>query len=219
MLKLVLRLAAPVAAGALFCAITPSRASADSLIDGQIINSLSNVGAPSLGSLGVAVDTTGTTAFSYSNVGGGTYDVNVYQGSGTGGFVYFTVTASPNSGSDIATITMGNFGAAATTVYDIATGSRSATSISRVDSSGYDHVDFQFSPVNTTGASDTYLIETDSTSYESGSIAFIDSIVSPNMPSFQPAPLPATASTGLALLGGLGVLGGVNVLRRRRQMA
>jgi hypothetical protein len=32
-------------------------------------------------------------------------------------------------------------------------------------------------------------------------------------------PLPATASTGLALLGGLGVLGGVNVLRRRRQMA
>jgi hypothetical protein len=33
------------------------------------------------------------------------------------------------------------------------------------------------------------------------------------------APLPATASTGLALLGGLGVLGGVSVLRRRRQMA
>lgn len=33
------------------------------------------------------------------------------------------------------------------------------------------------------------------------------------------APLPTTASTGLALLGGLGVLGGVSVLRRRRQMA
>jgi hypothetical protein len=32
-------------------------------------------------------------------------------------------------------------------------------------------------------------------------------------------PLPASASTGLALLGGLGVLGGVSMLRRRRQMA
>lgn len=32
-------------------------------------------------------------------------------------------------------------------------------------------------------------------------------------------PLPATASTGLALLGGLGLLTGVSVLRRRRQMA
>jgi hypothetical protein len=31
------------------------------------------------------------------------------------------------------------------------------------------------------------------------------------------APLPATASTGLALLAGLGILGGVSVLRRHRQ--
>ena len=38
---------------------------------------------------------------------------------------------------------------------------------------------------------------------------------------FVPAaiPLPSTASTGLALMGGLGLLTGVNVLRRRRQMA
>ena len=40
-------------------------------------------------------------------------------------------------------------------------------------------------------------------------------------PAIVPAaiPLPATASTGLALMGGLGLLTGVNVLRRRRQMA
>jgi hypothetical protein len=41
----------------------------------------------------------------------------------------------------------------------------------------------------------------------------------PLIPTVTPLPLPATASTGLALMGGLGVLTGVNVLRRRRQMA
>lgn len=78
--------------------------------------------------------------------------------------------------------------------------------------------DFHFQPPNgvATGDATTILIVyTDATSFGVGDI-FIQDGAQAHVPGFAPVPLPATASTGLALLAGLGVIGGVSALRRRR---
>jgi hypothetical protein len=67
------------------------------------------------------------------------------------------------------------------------------------------------------GTSSVLVVKTDATQYSGGGIAVIDGATA-NIPALGPAtaPLPATASMGFGLLGGLGCLTGVNVLRRRR---
>lgn len=82
----------------------------------------------------------------------------------------------------------------------------------------------QFNFTTPFGASTTsvlLVIETNAKTFGTGGVSAHDGAGTPSLPALEPtiAPLPATASTGLALLGGLGLLTGVNVLRRRRQMA
>lgn len=106
---------------------------------------------------------------------------------------------------------LSSFGTPGTTV---------TTSIDR-NSTG-NAIDFNFGTGITAGTTtEVMVVKTDAPTFRGGTITFDDNASVTYTTTFGPTavPLPATASTGLALLGGLGLLSGVSVLRRRRQMA
>lgn len=200
-------------AGLLLSALPAASANGDTLVAGTPLGHPSAGSLPPVGNLVGSITNQPYTLLTAGPLpvvaGTGSYSEQVYKVAGTTTLVFdFTIATGT-----IETVSLNNFGGFATDIFSNG-GGLQATSVKR-NNGGTINLGFD-APSGFTGASEKFIIQTNAPSYALGSISFIDG-GSTSVVGFQPAaPLPATASMGFGLLGGLGCLTGMNVLRRRR---
>lgn len=231
MLSWLKRLAAPVAAVALFVALPPAGANADPLLF-----PIGATGVPSFSSLPA-----GTLADSISGnfamvdglgntTGTGSYNVFVYSPDTGTGFTTIAFNFSVATGA-VERVTLRNFGSFAVDVTQTNSGLGTATGVTRL----VGDIGFNFGvpigyldPDGPGGlppialpfqSTNTFILRTDAPTYTAGSIVFQDGGNAREI-SFAPAavPLPATAWMGLVLIGGVGSARGMSMVRRRRAL-
>jgi hypothetical protein len=212
MLRPLLRLAAPLVAVAFFGMVSAARA-----------DSLPNPGLlllPSLGSI-PAGTLAGTASGNYTlldvgNVvkGTGSYNVSVYSPDTGTGDTTITFQVHVNTGL-LEEISLTDFGTFSTDVTQDGSGVNAAI-VTRADGT----VGFHFVPgLNSlTPDTATFIIRTNAPSYTNGSIQFIDGGIDTKASFGVAVPLPATASMGLVLLGGVGGIGAFRRMKSRRDV-
>ena len=218
------RLAVPAVGVALLSSFSLRSAQASSLPYNISGGSISD-GTTDYNGLGSALATTGEENYTLKDffnttVGQGTVKESVYSDASNkfgAGDLTFVVSIDSVTMGDVGRITLSDFSNASG--FDIsATGSGSAATSVELISSGHGvEIDFT-GGIQVGGKSETFILQTNAQSFSPGSLGILDT-GGAQVAGFGVAPLPATASTGLVLLGGLGALAGVNALRRRRQTA
>jgi hypothetical protein len=228
MLRSLRRLAAPMFAAALVG--VGSIAAADVVAPGT--SGLSDVFVNPTGT----VLATGSGTFANSTGGSGSWEEEVLTGGISGGTQYvfqFSTNAGSTAleritASDSYAPYITDVGWALTVNGGTFLGAGTIAPVTVDRSNDGNVIGFNFPivpPLFSNGAvTEMLVIDTNAQTYQDGFIGVLDGSTAtitgqPLSPAGIALPLPATAGTGLALLGGLGILGGVSFLRRRRQMA
>jgi len=226
MLAWLKRLAAPVAAVAVFGLFAPAQSRADVVAVGGAITSPSVIpaalipnGFPTTPTQELSGTYTQTNALNVVT-GTGTYNIQVYSPDANNSNLTTIVFTVGVTSGDVNRITLTDFGAFTTDVYVSSLAGENALFVDRL-SDGGTTLGFQFNQfplvdgLNAGDTTATFIIRTNAPNYTLGSLAVIDGGIA-SVISFAPAvPLPATAWMGLALIGGLGGARGLKALRRR----
>jgi len=226
MLAWLKRLAAPVAAVAVFGLFAPTQSRADVVGVGGAIGSPSVIpagmlpsGFPSVPTQELSGNYSQTNALSVVT-GTGSYDIQVYSpDTNNGNLTTIVFTVGVTTG-DVNRITLSNFGAYSTDVYVASGAGTNALFVDRL-SDGGTTLGFQFNQfptvdgLNAGDTSATFVIRTNAPSYVPGSLSLIDGGTG-NVISFAPVPVPAAVWGGVSLLG---LLGGGRLWKRRREVA